>query len=33
MKPTTIWLLGQIRRAGIEEQRSVFEWLRSKFKE
>ena len=30
-KPTTIWLLSQIRRAGIEEQRAVFEWLGKKF--
>ena len=30
-KPTTIWLLSQIRRAGQDEQRAVFEWLRKKF--
>jgi len=30
-KPTTIWLLSQIRRAGLEEQRSVFDWLQTKF--
>ncbi len=30
-KPTTIWLLGQIRRAGQEEQKAVYEWLRKKF--
>jgi 5-methylcytosine-specific restriction endonuclease McrA len=30
-KPSTIWLLSQIRRAGIDEQRAVFEWLRTKF--
>lgn len=30
-KPTTIWLLSQIRRAGQEEQRAVFNWLRIKF--
>jgi hypothetical protein len=30
-KPTTIWLLSQIRRAGIQEQRAVFEWLSKKF--
>lgn len=30
-KPTTIWLLGQIRRAGLDEQRSVFDWLKTKF--
>jgi 5-methylcytosine-specific restriction endonuclease McrA len=30
-KPTTIWLLGQVRRAGQDEQRAVFEWLRKKF--
>ena len=30
-KPTGIWLLSQIRRAGQDEQRAVFEWLRKKF--
>jgi 5-methylcytosine-specific restriction endonuclease McrA len=30
-KPTTIWLLSQIRRAGQEEQRAVFNWLLRKF--
>jgi hypothetical protein len=30
-KPSSIWLLSQIRRAGIDEQRAVFEWLRAKF--
>ena len=30
-KPTAIWLLSQIRRAGQDEQRAVFEWLRKKF--
>ena len=30
-KPSTIWLLTQIRRAGQDEQQSVFEWLQSKF--
>lgn len=30
-KPNTIWLLSQIRRAGLDEQRAVFEWLRKKF--
>jgi hypothetical protein len=30
-KPTGLWLLTQIRRAGQDEQRAVFEWLRSKF--
>lgn len=32
-KPTSIWLLSQIRRAGQEEQRSVYDWLRKKFGE
>lgn len=32
-KPTTIWLLGQIRRAGQDEQKAVYEWLRAKFGE
>lgn len=30
-KPGTIWLLSQIRRAGQDEQRAVFEWLGKKF--
>jgi hypothetical protein len=30
-KPGTIWLLSQIRRAGMEEQAAVFEWLGKKF--
>ncbi len=30
-KPTGIWLLSQIRRAGQDEQRAVFEWLQKKF--
>ncbi len=32
-KPTSIWLLSQVRRAGLEEQRAVFTWLRKKFGE
>lgn len=32
-KPTGIWLLSQIRRAGLDEQRAVFAWLRKKFGE
>jgi len=30
-KPTTIWLLSQIRRAGKDEQQAVFAWLSKKF--
>ncbi|MDD5577885.1 MAG: HNH endonuclease [Methylobacter sp.] len=30
-KPTAIWLLSQIRRAGQDEQRAVYNWLRGKF--
>ncbi len=30
-KPTTIWLLSQVRRAGIAEQHAVYDWLRKKF--
>jgi len=30
-KPTSIWLLSQIRRAGQDEQRAVFNWLFKKF--
>jgi hypothetical protein len=30
-KPTTIWLKAQVRRAGQEEQRAVYDMLRDKF--
>ena len=30
-KPSAIWLLSQVRRAGLDEQRAVFDWLRKKF--
>jgi hypothetical protein len=30
-KPSTIWLLSQVRRAGLDEQRAAFDWLRKKF--
>jgi 5-methylcytosine-specific restriction endonuclease McrA len=30
-KPTSIWLLSQIRRAGLEEQKAVYNWLLNKF--
>lgn len=30
-KPTGLWLLSQIRRAGLDEQRAVFDWLAVKF--
>jgi hypothetical protein len=30
-RPTTIWLLSQMRRAGQEEQREVLNWLLRKF--
>lgn len=30
-KPSTIWLLSQVRRAGQEEQKAVFDWLARKF--
>ena len=30
-KPSAIWLLSQIRRAGQDEQKAVYEWLKSKF--
>jgi 5-methylcytosine-specific restriction endonuclease McrA len=32
-KPTGLWLLSQVRRAGQDEQRAVLKWLRQKFKE
>lgn len=30
-KPSEIWLLSQIRRAGIDEQKAAYEWLKKKF--
>jgi hypothetical protein len=30
-KPSTIWLLSQIRKSGQDEQRAVFNWLKQKF--
>ncbi len=30
-KPSRIWLLSQVRRAGLDDQRAVFEWLKRKF--
>lgn len=30
-KPSGIWLITQIRRAGLDEQRAVFDFLRKKF--
>ena len=30
-KPSEIWLLSQMQRAGQYEQRSVYEWLKTKF--
>ena len=30
-KPTGIWLLSQVRRAGQDEQQAVFKWLQKKF--
>jgi hypothetical protein len=30
-RPTANWLLAQTRRAGLDEQKVVFEWLRTKF--
>ncbi|MGH7990356.1 MAG: HNH endonuclease [Limisphaerales bacterium] len=32
-KPTAIWLLSQVRRAGQDEQKAVLNWLRKKFGE
>lgn len=29
-KPSSIWLLSQVRRAGRDEQKAVYEWLKSK---
>lgn len=30
-KPSRIWLLGQVRRANVDDQRAVLEWLTKKF--
>ena len=30
-KPSVVWLLSQIRRANLDDQRSVYEWLEKKF--
>lgn len=30
-KPSSIWLLSQIRRAGLDQQRAAYNWLRKKF--
>ena len=30
-KPTWIWLKAQIKRAGIDDQRAAFDWLKTKF--
>ncbi|MGI6496568.1 MAG: HNH endonuclease [Kiritimatiellia bacterium] len=32
-KPGAIWLLSQVRRAGRDEQKAVYEWLKTKFKD
>lgn len=32
-RPTALWLLAQVRRAGQHEQRAVFDWLAKKFGE
>jgi hypothetical protein len=32
-KPTALWLLSQVRRAGQDEQRAVLDFLRNKFRE
>ena len=31
-RPSAIWLLAQIRRAGMDEQRAVYAWLTKKFR-
>lgn len=30
-KPSAIWLLSQVRRANLDDQRAVYEWLAKKF--
>lgn len=32
-KPSSIWLLSQVRRAGNGEQRAVYDWLKSKYED
>ena len=31
-RPDAVWLLAQVRRAGIAEQRAVYDWLATKFR-
>jgi 5-methylcytosine-specific restriction endonuclease McrA len=31
--PSTIWLLSQVRRAELTEQRAVYDWLAGKFRD
>ena len=31
-KPSAIWLLSQVRRAKVDDQRTVYDWLSTKFK-
>ena len=30
-KPSTVWLLSQVRRGGNDEQRAVYDWLKKKY--
>ena len=32
-KPSSIWLLSQVRRAGQDEQLAVYKWLKTKYRE
>jgi hypothetical protein len=32
-KPTAVWLLAQTRRAGVEEQQAVYNWLKTRFEQ
>lgn len=30
-RPSAVWLLAQVRRAGLDEQKAVYEWLKGKY--
>ncbi|MFS0867183.1 HNH endonuclease [Microbacterium sp. 179-B 1A2 NHS] len=32
-KPSVVWLLAQVRRAGLDDQRAVYSWLKQKYGE
>ena len=30
-KPSAVWLLAQVRRSGLDDQKTVYDWLKSKY--